>query len=407
MAKSRRKSKGNSSSSGSSGTRDAAEESTPMDDVSPQPSPDPEGPPPGASHAPDITTRDVPSAPTSLDSPDWTHRRWPAGAGERTPGFQVVFRRSALNAIYAHGRSSAEVEVCGVLVGDVYRDDAGPFLLIDAIVRGDHAGSANAQVTFTAETWNHIQGVMETEHPDRRIVGWYHTHPNFGIFLSDMDLFIHGNFFNMPWQVAFVYDPVTGDEGVFVWRDGKTERAPFNVEEDVEKEIPTIAVSAELTAAALADFSRRLQSIERRQRTARVLQVLFLIVALAWPFILFTVARDQLARIVRFTTTTAPAAGPTDLAGGTAVPTPKPPAVVVLPPATVPTFTATQPAIAISTTSPAVVLPATTQSSTTQPAPATEGAAPTPPATQPSSPPRDAPAPVGPKVQEGPDEGKQ
>lgn len=379
-----------------------------MDDVSPQaspPPPDPEGSPTEPSQPPEITTRDVPAAPASLDSPDWTHRRWPAGAGDRTGGFQVLFRRSALNAIHAHGRSSAEVEVCGVLVGDVYRDDAGPFLLIDAIVRGDHAGSANAQVTFTAETWNYIQGVMEAEHPDRRIVGWYHTHPNFGIFLSDMDLFIHGNFFNMPWQVAFVYDPVTGDEGVFVWRDGKTERAAFNVEEDVEKEIPTIAVSAELTAAALADFSRRLQSIERRQRTARVLQVLFLIVALAWPFILFTVARDQLARIVRFTSTPAPAAGPSDLAGGTVVPTTKP--VDVLPPTVAPTFTATQPAIAISTTSPAVVVPATTQASATQPAPASEGAAPPPPATQPGSPPRDASTPTGAKVQEGPDEGKQ
>jgi proteasome lid subunit RPN8/RPN11 len=394
-----------------------------MDDVSPPqaslPPPGPEGSPAEPSHAPDITARDVSSAPASLDSADWAERPWPTGAGERTGGFQVLFRRSALNAIYAHGRSSAEVEICGVLVGDVYRDDAGPFLLIDAIVRGDHAGSANAQVTFTAETWNHIQRVMEAEHPDRRIVGWYHTHPNFGIFLSDMDLFIHGNFFNMPWQVAFVYDPVTGDEGVFVWRDGKTERAAFNVEEDVEKEIPTIAVSAEITAAALADFSRRLQSIERRQRTARVLQVLFLIVALAWPFILFTVARDQLARFGRMATTLPAAAGPADLAGGPVTPTPKAPltAVVVLPPTTVPTFTATQPAIAIGTTMPAAAAgPATTQASATQPAAATNAvAAPPPPVTQPSNPPHDAEAPQvirpiptsdGAKVLEGPDEGK-
>src|SRR5205085_10685180 len=136
--------------------------------------------------------------------------------------------------------------------GNVYRDAAGPFLLIDAAGRGDCAGSSAAQVRFTAETWKHIQGVMEKEHPQQRIVGWYHTHPGFGIFLSDMDLFIHGNFFNLPWQVAFVYDPANGEEGMFVWREGKAQREKFALEEDVEKEIVTIPVSPEITAAALA-----------------------------------------------------------------------------------------------------------------------------------------------------------
>ncbi len=31
--------------------------------------------------------------------------------------------------------------------------------------------------------------------PNIDIVGWYHTHPSFGIFLSHHDLFIHQNFF--------------------------------------------------------------------------------------------------------------------------------------------------------------------------------------------------------------------
>ena len=49
---------------------------------------------------------------------------------------------------------------------------------------------------------------MDAEHSEERIVGWYHTHPGFGIFLSGMDLFIQDHFFNLPWQVAFVYDPL-------------------------------------------------------------------------------------------------------------------------------------------------------------------------------------------------------
>ena len=119
----------------------------------------------------------------------------------------------------------------GVLVGRVARDAFGPFLHITGSIRGTQAEQRAAQVTFTAETWEKIHAEMDQRDPADRIVGWYHTHPGFGIFLSGMDLFIQDNFFNRPEQVAFVYDPIGGDEGVFVWRAGRSVREPHLVEE--------------------------------------------------------------------------------------------------------------------------------------------------------------------------------
>ena len=87
-----------------------------------------------------------------------------------------------------------------------------------AIAGTNGAASRSTNVTFTAETWQHIHDTMDRDHPDEKILGWYHTHPGFGIFLSDMDIFICDNFFNLPWQVAFVYDPQSGEEGNFIWR---------------------------------------------------------------------------------------------------------------------------------------------------------------------------------------------
>jgi proteasome lid subunit RPN8/RPN11 len=153
--------------------------------------------------------------------------------GLRTRRFQTIIKQSVLNEIHDHGQSSLDAEICGVLVGDVYHDDFGPYLYIHASIRGDSAEGRAAQVTFKAETWTHIQTVMERDHPDARIVGWYHTHPGFGIFLSGMDLFIQDNFFNLPWQAALVYDPKSGDEGVFVWRSGTSEREAHLIEPDV------------------------------------------------------------------------------------------------------------------------------------------------------------------------------
>ena len=38
------------------------------------------------------------------------------------------------------------------------------------------------------------------------VLGWYHTHPGWGLFLSAHDQFIHGNFYGGPHHVALVID---------------------------------------------------------------------------------------------------------------------------------------------------------------------------------------------------------
>jgi proteasome lid subunit RPN8/RPN11 len=160
------------------------------------------------------------------------HRVLVKVAGDRTPSFQVIFRQSALNRLHAHGDSSLRAEVCGVLVGDVYQDDIGSFLLVEHIIEGQSSTGSAGQVTFTADTWQHIQLQMDKQYPDLRIVGWYHTHPGHGVFLSEMDIFLHESFFGLPWQAALVYDPRSGEEGVFSAAQGQAHRLDFLTETD-------------------------------------------------------------------------------------------------------------------------------------------------------------------------------
>jgi proteasome lid subunit RPN8/RPN11 len=153
-------------------------------------------------------------------------------SGLRTTSFQVVVRQSALNRIHLHGDSSPRAEVCGVLVGDVYHDDNGDFLLVEHTIEGQAAAGSAGQVTFTADTWQHIQVLMDKQYPDLRIVGWYHTHPGHGVFLSEMDVFLHESFFGLPWQAALVYDPRSGEEGVFKAHKSRSQRLDYIVEAD-------------------------------------------------------------------------------------------------------------------------------------------------------------------------------
>jgi len=44
---------------------------------------------------------------------------------------------------------------------------------------------------------------IDKKHRDKKIVGWIHTHPDFGIFLSEYDKFIQQNFFGEADQEVF------------------------------------------------------------------------------------------------------------------------------------------------------------------------------------------------------------
>src|ERR1700758_1328397 len=133
---------------------------------------------------------------------------------------RVTIEGEVLRQIRQHARSNSKTEVCGVLIGK----ENGNGLSIRSRIPGLNAAQAGTYVTFTQDTWEHIYAVKDQKYPEERIVGWYHSHPGFGVFLSDHDTFIHKNFFGSPGQVAWVYDPHSDEEGCFGWVDGRIER---------------------------------------------------------------------------------------------------------------------------------------------------------------------------------------
>jgi proteasome lid subunit RPN8/RPN11 len=125
-----------------------------------------------------------------------------------------------IREIRRHARSNNRSEVCGILVGT----ESNGATSVKACIAGANAAQSGAHVTFTQDTWEHIYKSKDRDYPNDRIVGWYHSHPGFGIFLSDHDMFIHKNFFFSPQQVAWIYDPNSDEEGCFGWRGEHIER---------------------------------------------------------------------------------------------------------------------------------------------------------------------------------------
>lgn len=151
----------------------------------------------------------------------------PAGAGKALkrraarlpdPGEIVGLGSVAKHVIYPHIFENADREVGGVLVGRAPSDGGSP--MITGAIPAISADERRATLTFTQDAWAHVHHTLDTSFPpDEQIVGWYHSHPGFGIFLSGHDLFIHKNFFGAPSQIAVVVDPIARTEGAFAWRE--------------------------------------------------------------------------------------------------------------------------------------------------------------------------------------------
>ncbi|MCP4156948.1 MAG: hypothetical protein GY757_55055, partial [bacterium] len=150
---------------------------------------------------------------------------------------RVAIDRGAFVNMTDHVMKSIDEEVCGVMIGEVCTDDEGLFVQVRTIIKGSAAHQGGAHVTFTHDTWNQIYLELEQDYPDYNILGWYHSHPGFGVVFSEMDIFIQRNFFSSPTQFALVVDPLGGEKALCVktgeevqyidkfWVDGREHRA--------------------------------------------------------------------------------------------------------------------------------------------------------------------------------------
>jgi proteasome lid subunit RPN8/RPN11 len=241
-----------------------------------------------------INSKKAKSKKSSLDSWGVNSKElqcvpFPIHSAVRPSSPPIVMKRSVWNEVRRHGVTNSQVEVCGVLVGRLCADKNGPFIYIENSIAGEHADRQVGQVTFTGETWMHIQTEMDRSYADKRILGWYHTHPGFGIFLSEMDMFIHRNFFNLPWQLAYVYDPHADEDGMFTWKREKVNLSPVMIDEDTPMAAFVLPFKktnnrpSKMASPNSTQVEGRLYQLEKQLEQMRLCFLALLAFSLIWP----------------------------------------------------------------------------------------------------------------------------
>lgn len=108
-------------------------------------------------------------------------------------------------------------ECAGLLLGEVRVEDGERIIHIRAAAPASEAEGSRTAVKMTLPAWESALWTRDAEYPEMRVLGWFHTHPGAGIFVSDPDVFVHKHFFGNANMVAYVLDPTTGRDGFFYW----------------------------------------------------------------------------------------------------------------------------------------------------------------------------------------------
>jgi proteasome lid subunit RPN8/RPN11 len=187
--------------------------------------------------------------------------------------FREGLERVCRETVYPHVFGNSDREVGGVLIGTT--EVLKKYPTVTHAIEAISADEQRATLTFTHESWAAVHRRLDelsAENDELEIVGWYHSHPDFGIFLSGHDMFIQREFFSGTHQVALVVDPIQSTEGVFVWDEGLVK--PL-YEEDISPLTSRPATAKKMSEVAPAPLSREfLYNRHSRQGVAMVVAFL-------------------------------------------------------------------------------------------------------------------------------------
>ena len=135
----------------------------------------------------------------------------------------VFVTRNAENQLINHLSIDPNNETGGALVGNAYHcvTEQKHYTEIVGSISAPYTVGNRVHFRFTPECWQEILRIQKDHYPQTAIVGWYHSHPGHGIFLSGTDLNTQRLSFGKIWQIATVYDPIRKEIGYFYGGQGK------------------------------------------------------------------------------------------------------------------------------------------------------------------------------------------
>jgi len=120
----------------------------------------------------------------------------------------------ALLKMLKHGRAGVPMEVMGLMLGEFIDDYT--VRVIDVFAMPQSGTGVSVEAVDPVFQMNMLEMLKQTGRPEK-VVGWYHSHPGFGCWLSGVDINTQQSFEALHQRsVAVVIDPIQSVKGKVV-----------------------------------------------------------------------------------------------------------------------------------------------------------------------------------------------
>jgi proteasome lid subunit RPN8/RPN11 len=144
--------------------------------------------------------------------------------------FDLYISKVASEKMINHARRFGRIrkEAMGFMLGDVCEHVGHRFVLVRDIVTGALLSSAD-RVRFDSDSYSELFSELDSSGFDYVIVGWYHSHPGYGCFMSQIDVNTQSASFRESYHSAVVIDPILKEVQAFRLRGKKCAHVDFAV----------------------------------------------------------------------------------------------------------------------------------------------------------------------------------
>ncbi len=127
----------------------------------------------------------------------------------KAPGASLFVRKEVLEKMTDHADEGLdeEKEIMGLMVGKLYRDNKGVYAEVFSVITSN-LQSDMVSVRFDSVSMDDLFDAIDELEDDNMVVGWYHSHPGFGCFMSETDIKTQDGLFGKLGGFAIVIDPV-------------------------------------------------------------------------------------------------------------------------------------------------------------------------------------------------------
>ncbi|MDP3741712.1 MAG: hypothetical protein Q8R15_00180 [Candidatus Micrarchaeota archaeon] len=127
--------------------------------------------------------------------------------------FDVYVKQSAVEKAeeYFLRLASQRLEGMGLLIGVNCEHNGSRFVMVNEFMTTDTTSTA-VSVRFPPSAFEKLSQQLKGKLGESVVVGWCHSHPSYGCFLSSTDVSTQRKFFNEDFHVAAVFDPLRKEE---------------------------------------------------------------------------------------------------------------------------------------------------------------------------------------------------